>query len=351
MRIAALVTVALVGCVPGMQNRWASWGVNWTGVAANAEPAAEPTVIPEPTPVGPVATTTVAPAGNVVVYVYGGGGRITGATLSDAPRWVSGTVAYHGLAYADFPAFEGTHDEWRYIMQCSQNYFAGFPITLVDQQPTSGDYLLAVVSGSMTVFNTNAWGEADTGVDQIVERGTGFVFSADHRTDHRAQRICETLSHEIGHMLGLNHVDACQDLMSANAACVWDGARPGFLDENRQILAKHLARFGTTTPAAPAPLADLRVETFPTVELSDGTRAWPVNVTGSRTLARAMTYKIAPDGTQSQWPCLPQGNGCDVVGATARSMQVITPGTWRMMVEVFYEDGTSQQTTWTTISQ
>jgi hypothetical protein len=343
MRNAALFTLALVGCVPGMQNRWAQWGVSWTGVA-------EPTSVATPVPVGAVTTNTVAPTNNLVVYVHGGGGRILGGNPSDAPRWVSSTVAYHGLAYADFPAFEGSQDEWRYMMSCSQNYFAGFPITLVDQQPTSGDYLLAVVSGSMSVFNTNAWGEADTGVGGIVERGTGFVFSADHRTDHRAQRICETLTHEIGHMLGLNHVDQCQDIMSANAGCVWDGARPGFLDHNRQVLATHLAKYGQTVQAPePARIVDFRA--LDVMKLSDGSSAWPVNATANRPLARAVTYRRYEDGTQTEWPCSVNGNGCDIVDSTARSLHIITPGsTTQVKIVVFFEDGTSQETGWATIT-
>ncbi len=332
----AVLAVALAGCVPGMQNRWASWGVSWTGGPV----IAEPTTVAPVEPVGPVLTTNVAPAGNLVIYVHGSGGRILGGSPSDAPRWVSSTVSYHGLEYADFPAFEGTQDEWRTIMSCAQSYYAGFPITLVDQQPSSGDYLLAVVGGSMSVFNTNAWGEADTGSGGIVERGTGFVFSADHQTDHRAQRICETLSHEIGHMLGLNHVDACQDLMSANAACVWDGARPGFLDGNRQILAPHLARWGeSATKLVPA--------SSPISAFSDGSKYWPVTLNAHKRVARAMTYKIEPDGTRSEWPCLVDGHGCAVFGQQISSIQYVPkPGTWQMQFEVFYEDGTSARTDW-----
>lgn len=344
MRIAALAFVSLVGCVPGLvpQSGW-SWG-SWSTTSSPAEP----TSVAPPEPVGPVQTRTTAPSGNLVVYVHGGGGRITGGSPSDAPRWVSSTITFHDLPYVDFPAFEGTHDEWRSIMSCAQSYFADFPVTLVDQQPREGDYLLAVVSGSMTLFHTNAWGEADTGQDGIVERGTGFVFSADHQTDHRAQRICETLAHEIGHMLGLNHVDACQDLMSANAGCTWDGPRPGFLDDNRRLLATHLARFGQTRTVQPRPL---EMQAYPVVTLSDGSIAWPVDVTAGRPLARAMTYTITPDGSRRQWPCLPDGNGCHVVGSTARSLQVITPGTTQMMFEVVYEDGTTERTGWATISQ
>jgi hypothetical protein len=338
MRYAALFVFALVGCIPGMQS--SSWGVSSMG--------AQPTSV-APVPNGPVTATTTTPANNVVVYLHGGGGRILGGTLSDAPRWVSRTVAFHGLAHANFPAFEGTQDEWRYMMSCSQNYFAGFPVTLVDQQPSSGNYLLAVVSGSASILGTNAWGQADMDVGRITERATGFVFSADHRTDHRAQRLCESLTHEIGHMLGLDHADQCSDVMSANTSCVWDGASPGFLDHNRSLLAANLARSQATSSSA-RPVTPLELQGLGLVKLSDGTLGWPVNAIGSRPIARATTIRVAGNGQRVEWPCLPSGNGCDIVGNAVRSVHAITPGTWQVMFDVVYADGSTEQTGWATIS-
>jgi hypothetical protein len=223
-------------------------------------------------------------------------------------------------------------------MACTQTYFADFPVTLVDQQPATDDYLLAVVGGNMTLFKMIAWGEADTGSDGIYEGGTAFVFSDDHQTDHRAQRICETLAHEIGHMLGLDHVDACQDLMSANASCVWDGPRPGFLDENRAKLVKHLMRFGKLA-------TKMLPESRQINAYSDGSKYWSLVVDARKPVVHAKTYKIAPDGTRSESPC--QGNGCSVVGRQLSSiLHVPTSGTWQLQFDVLYADGTSARSDW-----
>jgi len=81
------------------------------------------------------------------------------------------------------------------------------------------------------------------------------VFSAAHRVKDRTIALCETLTHEVGHMLGLDHSADCDDVMNiTNAACnsrdYTRGSLRGFRRDNWADLASSLAAWSRHVPDA-----------------------------------------------------------------------------------------------------
>lgn len=179
------------------------------------------------------------------VVVHRGGGRVVAGDYDNARRWVSHTVKTTGRSEVTMPAFEGSDAEWRALMSCTRSQYAGLPVDIVEKPPATGDYLLVVVGGvSQYLGQARLWGLASAGAHTVVPNGVGFVFSADHRGKDRSTALCITLTHELGHMIGLEHSSDCNDVMSTTVECKRRDNKHklrGFQQANWSTLASSLA--------------------------------------------------------------------------------------------------------------
>lgn len=312
---ALLALLAFAGCVPYSQYGWYPWPTPSTGQASGVE-----------TPAGPVVTDGTITAGSLPIFVYGGGARIAAGPRDEAGRWISASLG--GLPSVDVPAFEGTQDDWRKIMACTRAHFVGLPVSLVDQQPTTPDHLLLVVGGRANLFGkSNQWGFAPLLPQVVTERGVGFVFSADVWGDRNGQ-ICEAISHEIGHMLGLDHVwPECHDVMSLNDRCARDVPRAGFLGETRAILEKSLASYRIVYEPAPTPNVSAAI-----ADAGWG-RVIPITIDATRPLRDVIVRSRTPTGPKGEYHMTIEG-----LRATT-NLPAYEMGEWTLLVELHYTDG------------
>jgi MYXO-CTERM domain-containing protein len=133
-------------------------------------------------------------------------------------------------AGGSIPALTVNEQEWTEIKSCVAAYYSGFNIDVVDVEPdASTPYIEMAVGGSesdihfdaglgggailLGIASTNQLGH---GCD-VEERGIAFAFAANHGnlTNAGARKLlCDTIAHEAGHLLGLEHEIKHADLMS-----------------------------------------------------------------------------------------------------------------------------------------
>lgn len=298
-----------------------------------------------------LASTAIARA-DLVVYVHGGGGHITGADYDDAPSFASGSLKHAGYSATDIAPFEGTRDEWRQMMACTRRHFAGLPVAIVDRRPASGDFLMLVVGGTAAdVGKSDIWGWASTGDARVVERGVGFAFSAEHQVADRAAALCDTAAHEIGHMLGLPHSDDCRDIMSVNHGC----ERTTFLAPNRAILAASLAAWGTPSARSRGErVTGIVGEPSATTGLYPATRKtgdieWQFSLDTPKPIARVQLHYVTPRDLRGHYDCTTSGKYCSFADHHLQiELWDSEHGEYQFLIEVTYTDGEQRRTPWFT---
>ena len=160
-----------------------------------------------------VSIPVIAHAGEPVrVYLNRDGATLRGGF--DDPRAGTSSIASEGdggrLAV---PPFAGSDRAWRSTVACVQKHFAPFAVDIVDERPTSGAYSMIVVGGSPQLIGMGGGVSGIAPADGVVlRRAIGFAFSDLLRSD--PESTCDTVAHEVGHTLGLDHATACRDLMS-----------------------------------------------------------------------------------------------------------------------------------------
>lgn len=223
--------------------------------------SADPVLIETSATRGLIAPPTVHHAERGVVFV-----NFDGATLEygqDDAR--SNRTVLQELA-GDFPAYGGGSGPAA-ALQAVIADFAAYDVVIVDQRPSSGNYTMAMVGphDAGTVLGIAPLDCYDGAPNNVV-----FAF---HGADdgYSAASQANTISQEIAHSFGLEHVDHGGDIMYPVSA----GGDPSFLDECLPIVpapdiacvdqhADHcpagqqnahrelLQRFGPVAPAEPS---------------------------------------------------------------------------------------------------
>ena len=121
--------------------------------------------------------------------------------------------------------FGGDPAERESILQAVRADFAPFDVRIVDQRPSSGDYVMVVVTP------TNPFGDGVTGVavddcgDAAGQRDVVFAFFGSGQAT--AADVATTIAQEVAHSIGLEHVDDAADVMYPIAS----GFDPYFNDD------------------------------------------------------------------------------------------------------------------------
>lgn len=216
-------------------------------------------------------------------YLNRGGGTYTSSgyannSSTNTSSIVDGTVT--------IGAYQGSEAQWNSIVACVREQFAPWNVEVTDVDPGSAVHLEAVVGGhpSDLGYSGNVGGVAPLYGDcTVVERAIGFVFADIYGNNTRA--LCETIAHEIGHSVGLDHEYMCEDPMTYLYGCGDKAfqdvaARCGEYEERDcrcgptqnsvQVLTANLGAGGQTPPQDPPPAGDTTAPAVSVVSPVDG---------------------------------------------------------------------------------
>jgi hypothetical protein len=168
-----------------------------------------------------------------IVYLNREGAELRGGP-DDASFNISSVVAGSPSNRARVPPFAGTTARWNAITKCIREKFASFDVTLVEQRPVEGDYVMAMLGGAPKDLglleadghkHSHATGLAPFN-GEAIPRAVIFVFT--RALQEHARSSCEVAGMEIAHAYGLDHARNCKDLMTYMRPC---GAR-SFMDRD-----------------------------------------------------------------------------------------------------------------------
>lgn len=149
------------------------------------------------------------------VYLNGEGGRYTCGNNNNSADNTS-TIAC-GASPADVGGFPGTPAQWTEVVECVRQQFAPFNLVITDVEPTSGDYVEAVVGGNPWEIGMGSGvGGVSPFICGVIERSIVFTFADLYNEDTSwyAQTICEVTAQEVAHSFGLEHEMNCLDPMT-----------------------------------------------------------------------------------------------------------------------------------------
>jgi hypothetical protein len=195
-----------------------------------------------PTPVERFATPHAQISGVIYLERCRGGCSImgTGEVGPNDARSMQSSIPSLGLhtisEYRNGAGQIGTqaNTEWNLLVQCMQEVYSPFNVTITDVRPTSGSYHMALIAGrpqEIGLTNPDILGVAPLANDCSPQDNViSFSFANAHQqteTVSRVQNLCWTAAQESAHAFGLDHEfefvldrrSACNDPMTYSNAC------------------------------------------------------------------------------------------------------------------------------------
>jgi len=171
----------------------------------------------------PNISTFAAPTGPRIIYLNKNGGTYnvtngaTDASTNSANTIASGDGGTHMNAV--IPPIDAVFD-WNYIVQCVKTQYKPYNVIITETEPTSGNYVEAVVGGdgASTGWSASSGILGVASADNfcgVTEKGIAFSFAHNHiGITKQNDELCATVAHEVGHLLALEHEIASKDTMS-----------------------------------------------------------------------------------------------------------------------------------------
>ncbi len=135
-------------------------------------------------------------------------------------RTNSSTIACSGGS-GSVGAWPGSDAEWASFMDCAVDLFARFNILVTDVEPSSGDYVEAVIGGRPgDVGMPSGVGGVAPYQCGVIPRGIVYAFADVYYGGGNWWRdVCETAGQEVVHAFGLDHEYLCEDPMTYLYGC------------------------------------------------------------------------------------------------------------------------------------
>ena len=170
-----------------------------------------------------------------------------GATLVAGNEDARGNVTTIGTLEGEFPAY-GDGAKREAVIQAVREDWSPYNAIITDERPDGGEYVMCMI-GPSDKYPSNTLGIAPLDCD---DRGTrNNITFAFHGEDdsHTAAQTATTISQEIAHSFGLEHVDDPADIMNPYNT----GTDPAFTDDCIPIVGEpecaeqHLRSCGSET--------------------------------------------------------------------------------------------------------
>ncbi len=166
-----------------------------------------------------------AGGGAHVIYLNRCAGGCTAQVgTDDASRNLSSILGRDDTpAEIALPPFAWDQPVWDGMVACVRDAYAPWNLTVVTDEPTSGNYLEVMVAGNAAALGLagNTLGVAPlTSNCSPLPKAIAFTFANAHQPGPRQiSDLCATVVHEAGHLYGLDHEYACKDPMTYLTGC------------------------------------------------------------------------------------------------------------------------------------